>query len=69
MTKKQPQEHLDLKSTTDSTRNRTENKKCGEHEQIQIEIPLKGKIGKSREERTKQEMTNKTNVRTIVEHK
>ena len=35
--KKQPQEHHDLKSKTNSTRNRTENKKCGEHEQIQIE--------------------------------
>ena len=32
--KKQPQEHHDLKSKTNSTRNRTENKKFGEHEQI-----------------------------------
>ena len=30
--KKQPQEHHDLKDTTDSTRNQSENKKCGEHE-------------------------------------
>ena len=32
--KKQSQEHHDLKITADSTRNRSENKKCGEHEQI-----------------------------------
>ena len=31
--KRQPQEHHDLKSKTNSTRNKTENKKCGEHEQ------------------------------------
>ena len=30
---------------------------------------LKGKIGKSIEERTNQEMTNKTKTRTIVEDK
>ena len=30
---------------------------------------LKGKIGKSFEERTKQEMTNKTKARTIEEDK
>ena len=35
--KKQRQEHGDLKSKTHSTRNRTENKKCGEHEHIQME--------------------------------
>ena len=35
--KKQPQERRDLKSTADSTINRSENKKCEEHEQIQME--------------------------------
>ena len=35
--KKQLQKHNDLESTTDSTRNRSESKKCGRHEQIQIE--------------------------------
>ena len=30
---------------------------------------VKGKIGKSIEERTKQEMTNKTKARTIIEDK
>ena len=30
---------------------------------------VKGKIGKSKEERTKQEMTNKTKARTVIENK
>ena len=35
--KKQPQKHHDLQSTADNTRKRSENKKLGEHEQIQME--------------------------------
>ena len=30
---------------------------------------VKGKIGKSKEERTKQEMINKTKARTVIENK
>ena len=44
------QEHHDLKSTTDSIRNRSENKECGEHEQIQMEKAEDRKIGNSVEE-------------------
>ena len=46
--KKEPQEHHDLKSTTNSARNRTENKKSGEHEQIQME-----KAGKRKNRKVK----------------
>ena len=53
MTKKQPQEYLNLKSTTDSTRNRTENKECGEHEQIHIEIPCERKNMKVKRRKNK----------------
>ena len=48
--KKQPQEHHDLKSATNSTKNRSGNKKCGDHEQIEIEKA--GNRKKSLEERT-----------------
>ena len=63
-----------------SGRNRTENKKCGEHKQTQMEIKnveninkpkwkkqVKDKTRKSIEERTKQEIIIKTRARTIVE--
>ena len=65
----QPQERHDIKSTADNTRNRSENKKLGGHEQVHVEKAGEGEIGKSIEERTKQEMTNKTKARTIVEDK
>ena len=44
--KKQLQEHHDLQSTADSTRKRSENKKLGEHEQIQMEKAGERKVKK-----------------------
>ena len=44
--KKQLQEHHDLQSTADNTRKRSENKKLGEHEQIQMEKAGERKVKK-----------------------
>ena len=67
--KKKPQEYHDLKSTTDSTRNRSENKNVERMEKSKWKKQVKEKIEKSIEERKKQEMINKTKTRTIIEEK
>ena len=53
-------EHHDLKSTTDSTRNRSENKTCEECEQVHMKKTGERKISK---------VNNKTNARAIAENK
>ena len=67
--KKKPQEHHDLKSTTDSTRNRSQNKNVERMGKSKWKKQMKEKIEKLIEERKKQEMINKTKTRTIIEEK
>ena len=52
--KKQSQEHHDLKSTTNSTRSRSENKNVESLAKFKWKKQVKEKIGESIKERTKQ---------------
>ena len=46
-------EHYDLKSTTDSTRNRSENKTCEEYEQVHMKKTGEREISKVNRRKSK----------------
>ena len=56
------------RDSTDSTRDRSENKKCEEHGRIQME-KAGGRTNRKVIRGTKQEMTTKTKATTIAEDK